>query len=77
MREYRYVRRICMERIQVHCTFRKKKKRKLKEEYGCHLEPGIPCASQSKEGLVVENLQDQHVWIKNSLQKRKKAGEIE
>lgn len=55
----------------------KKKKRKLKEEYGCHLEPGIPCASQSKEGLVVENLQDQHVWIKNSFQKRKKAGEIE
>lgn len=50
----------------------KKKKRNLEEEYGCHLAPGISCASQSKEGLVVEHLQDQYVWIKNSSQKKKK-----
>lgn len=48
-----------------------KKKRNLEEEYGCHLAPGISCASQSKEGLVVEHLQDQYVWIKNSSQKKK------
>lgn len=53
-------------------TAHSEKKRKLEEEYSCHLAPGISCASQNKEGLVVENLQDQHVSIKNSFQKKKK-----
>lgn len=42
--------------------------RKQENEYRYLLAPCISCATQSKEGLVVEPLQDQYRWVKNSPQ---------